>query len=195
MDDVNTSDARRIAASYWFEREAGEPGDETTDDETMPALTGPPDAVGQMATRGTWVEIVVDQAVRRGDFDNLPLAGKPLPDVNVRDPDWWLKGLVRREGLTGEGLVPEALRLRAEDERMHARLDDLRHEHQVRATLTEFNQRIVEARRQLAGGPPVVTPLRDIDAEVTAWHERRAVRSLTQVPTQRPGWLARLLGR
>ena len=190
MGDVNISDARRDAASYWFEREAGEP----TDDAPTPA--GPPDAVGRMDTRGTWVEIMVDQAVRRGDFDDLPLAGKPLPDLDFRDPDWWLKGKIRNEGLSGEGLVPEALLLRAEDERMHDRLDDLRHEQQVRAALAEFNRRIVEARRQLTGGPPVVTPLRDIDAEVAVWHERRAAaRSLTQVPTQRPGWLARLLGR
>ena len=193
MDDVNTTDARRIAASYWFEREAGEP-DETMDD-TTPTPAGPPDAVGQMDTRGTWVELLVDQAVRRGDFDNLPLAGRPLPDLDFGDPDWWIKSKVRREGLTGEGMLPEALLLRAEDERMHTRLDDLRHELQVRTTLAEFNRRVVEARRQLAGGPPVVTPLRDIDTEVTAWHERRAARAMTHVPTQRPGWLARLLGR
>jgi len=190
VSGVNIADPRRETASYWFEREAGE-----TDDET-PTPAGPPDAVGQMATRGTWVEILVDQAVRRGDFDDLPLAGKPLPDLDHRDPDWWFKSLARREGLTGEGVVPEALRLRVEDEQMHSRLDALRHEHQVRTTLTEFNRRIVEARRQLAGGPPVITPLRDIDAEITAWHERRTAASrLAQVPTQRPGWLAWLFGR
>jgi hypothetical protein len=30
----------------------------------------------------------------------------------------------------------------------------------------------VAARRQLMGGPPVVTPLRDVDSEVRAWAER-----------------------
>ena len=193
MEDMNTSDARRIAASYWLEREAYETDDEILDDNPTPA--GPPQAVGQMESRGTWVELLVDQAVRRGDFDNLPLAGRPLPDLELNDPDWWVKSVVRREGLRGEGMVPEALLLRAEDERMHDNLDKLGHEHRVRATLGEFNRRVVEARRQLAGGPPVVTPLRDIDAEVGAWHERRAERAMTQVPTQRPGWLARLLGR
>ncbi|MDR3068179.1 MAG: DUF1992 domain-containing protein [Cellulomonas sp.] len=186
---MSYSDPRHKVASYWFEREAGE------DDYEVPTPPGPPAAVGQMESRGTWVEIIVDQAVRRGDFDDLPLAGQPLPDLDFRDPDWWLKGMVRRDGLTGEGVVPEALLLRAEDERLGDRLDAMRHEQQVRTTLTEFNRRIVEARRQLAGGPPVVTPLRDIEAEVAAWHQRRADRGLTQVPTQRPGWLARLLGR
>ena len=37
----------------------------------------------------------------------------------------------------------------------------------------EFNARIVSARRQLMGGPPVVTPLRDVEREVAAWRARR----------------------
>ena len=195
MDGMNASDARRIAASYWFEREVADTADDILDENLAPTPAGPPQAVGQMESRGTWVEILVDQAVRRGDFDNLPLAGRPLPDLDFNDPDWWVKGMVRREGLSGEGMIPEALQLRVEDERMHEHLDTLRNEYRVRDTLAEFNRRVVEARRQLAGGPPVVTPLRDIDAEVAGWHERRAERALTQVPTQRPGWLARLLGR
>jgi hypothetical protein len=46
----------------------------------------------------------------------------------------------------------------------------------VREMLQDFNARVVEARRQLQGGPPVVTPLRDVDAEVAAWHARREAR-------------------
>jgi hypothetical protein len=46
----------------------------------------------------------------------------------------------------------------------------------VREILTDFNARIVEARRQLQGGPPVVTPTRDIEEEVARWRERQAVR-------------------
>ena len=34
-------------------------------------------------------------------------------------------------------------------------------------------RRVVDARRQLTGGPPVVTPTRDVEAEVEAWRERR----------------------
>ena len=39
----------------------------------------------------------------------------------------------------------------------------------MREVLVEFNARIVAARRQLMGGPPVVTPLRDVEREVSAW--------------------------
>ena len=43
----------------------------------------------------------------------------------------------------------------------------------MRAAVEEFNARIVSARRQLMGGPPVVTPLRDVEREVREWHARR----------------------
>ncbi len=39
--------------------------------------------------------------------------------------------------------------------------------------MADFNRRVVEARRQLQGGPPVVTPTRDAEAEVAAWRDRR----------------------
>ena len=48
-----------------------------------------------------------------------------------------------------------------------------RREDDVREAVEDFNRRVIEARRQLLGGPPVVTPTRDVDAEVRAWRERR----------------------
>ena len=50
----------------------------------------------------------------------------------------------------------------------------------VRQAIDDFNARIVEARRQLQGGPPVITPLRDPDEEVAAWHRRRTERVAQQ---------------
>ncbi|WP_175984925.1 hypothetical protein [Microbacterium tenebrionis] len=41
---------------------------------------------------------------------------------------------------------------------------------------------MIEARRQLLGGPPVVTKTRDVDAEARRWRERRATRAATDVP-------------
>jgi hypothetical protein len=46
----------------------------------------------------------------------------------------------------------------------------------VRRVVEDFNRRVIEARRQLTGGPPVVTPTRDVDHEIQAWRERRAAR-------------------
>jgi hypothetical protein len=135
-----------------------------------------PDAVGRetMAARAQYVEITIQQAMRRGDFDDLPGAGKPLDLGRPDDPDWWIRRKIERERLTGLG--PPALTLRTENAEVEARLDATGSEQRVRELLADFNARIVEARRQLQGGPPVVTPTRDIEQEVADWRARRAAR-------------------
>lgn len=123
---------------------------------------------------GRWVELEIQRAIRRGDFDDLPGAGKPLPDRgDEHDPEWWLKRLVEREQLN---LLPPALALRTEDAQLEQTLDRMGSERQVREHVEDFNARIVDARRQLQGGPPVVTPTRDVDDEVARWQARRRAR-------------------
>ncbi|MCU1445420.1 DUF1992 domain-containing protein [Cryobacterium sp.] len=124
-----------------------------------------------MDARAHFVEISIQQAMRRGDFDNLPGAGKPLTGLDNHDPDWWIKQKIEREQITGLG--PPALTLRTEDAGLDARLDTLFSEAQVCEVLDDFNHRVIDARRQLRGGPPVITPLRDVDAELARWRERR----------------------
>ena len=121
-----------------------------------------------------WVDRQVRAAMARGEFDNLPGAGKPLNLPDRHDPDWWVKALIEREKITG--VLPPALGLRREDAELDAELDRLGSEEEVRRTLADFNQRVVAARRQLEGGPPVVTPLREVEDEVNAWRQRRAER-------------------
>ena len=110
----------------------------------------------------------------RGEFDNLPGAGKPLKLPDRHDPDWWVKSLIEREKITG--VLPPALALRREDAELDGELDRMGSEEEVRRALADFNARVVAARRQLQGGPPVVTPTRDVEDEVNAWRQRRAER-------------------
>jgi Domain of unknown function (DUF1992) len=133
-------------------------------------------AGGSLSTdRAAQADAAVRDAIARGEFDNLSLAGKPIPGLGQQlDPDWWVKGLIEREKLTG--LAPEPFLLRTEDATLDQRLDALYTEQQVREVLVAFNRRVIEARRQLLGGPPVVTPVRDVDLEVRRWHERRSAR-------------------
>ncbi len=133
-----------------------------------------------------WVDQQIRAAMARGEFDDLPYAGKPLPShlTDQTDPDWWLKGLIEREKVTG--VLPEALQLRKDDRELEARLDRIARPDDVREAVTEFNRRVVEARRQLAGGPPVITALRDVEDEVTAWFERRRTRSARPTPAEPP---------
>lgn len=132
-------------------------------------------AAQRMERQTLWVDLQVQRAVQRGDFDNLPGAGKPIPGLErPHDPDWWVKQLIQREQITG--VLPPALALRREDAELQALLDRQTSEPAVRNTLSEFNARVVAARRQLLGGPPVVTYTRDVDAEVAAWRERLRAR-------------------
>ena len=144
----------------------------------------PDDAVaGARARRvehqSKWVDLQVRQAMERGDFDDLPGAGKPIRGLGgTHDPQWWVKGLIEREKITGVG--PAALLVRKEDAELDARLDRETTAEGVRRVVEDFNGRVVSARRQLQGGPPVITPTRDLDAEVAAWRERRAARRAQQ---------------
>jgi hypothetical protein len=134
--------------------------------------TGRDAAANRIRHQAQWVDQQVRQAMARGDFDDLPGAGRPIEGLGTdHDPDWWLKKLVEREQITG--VLPEALQLRKDDLQLDALLDRQPNEEHVRRELAAFNRRVVEARRQLLGGPPVVTPTRDVEREVAAWRERR----------------------
>ncbi|MGH1563224.1 DUF1992 domain-containing protein [Mumia sp. DW29H23] len=142
---------------------ARRPGDGRVDPETV--------AVQQ----ASYVDQQIRAAMARGEFDDLPLHGKPIPGLgDAHDPDWWVKRLIDREHITG--VLPEALQLRKDDAALDATLDRLGAETAVREAVEAFNRRVVEARRQLRGGPPVITPPRDVDAEVRRWSERRRAR-------------------
>ena len=166
-------DARLNVARYEIDRLAREAGEQVAPD----GEAAEKDSAGQsmMEARAQYVEITIQQAIRRGDFDNLPGAGKPIENLGgTYDPDWWIRQKIESEKLTGLG--PPALTLRTENAGLDARIDSATSEKQVRDLLEDFNKRVVHARRQLQGGPPVVTPPRDIDAEVVGWRSRRDAR-------------------
>lgn len=177
---MTEDDPVRRAAQYRVDRETAREAAEAAADANAPQPDDEADGDGParlrlpLENRGQWVDELVRQAMARGEFDDLPLAGKPIPGLGARyDPDWWLKNLVEREQITG--ILPPA-QLRADDARLRDELDRQFSEESVREVLAEFNARVVDARRQLLGGPPVVTPLRDVEEEVSLWRERRAAR-------------------
>jgi hypothetical protein len=139
------------------------------------------------------VEYLIRDAMAQGKFDNLKYAGKPIPGLGEPyDPDWWVKGLLQRENVSGLG--PKAILLRTEDAELDARLDAQFTEKQVRDILEDFNARVIDARRQLQGGPPVITKTRDVEAEVARWQERRTARAaeLPSEPEPKRSWWQRL---
>jgi hypothetical protein len=135
-------------------------------------------AAARMAQQHTWVDLQIRQAMERGDFDDLPGAGKPIKDLGEHhDPNWWLKKLVEREHIA---VLPPSLALRKEDAELDEVLDKLNTEGDVRRHVTDFNERVVATRYRAPEGPPLITMPRDVDETVTAWGERRTARIAEQ---------------
>ena len=133
--------------------------------------TGKSAAAQRMQRKNEWVDHQLRLAMERGEFDNLPGAGKPIKDLGAQhDPDWWIKRLVERENITG--VLPPALQLRKDDAELDASLDQHTAESEVRRLLEEFNARVMKARYTPVDGPPLITMPRDVDTEVAAWRAR-----------------------
>ncbi|MFJ4046108.1 DUF1992 domain-containing protein [Microbacterium sp. NPDC089987] len=161
------SEAMSNAGRYRARRDSGDRAEIEPETEAPMVLNS--------QNKAEFVETAIQLAIRRGEFDNLPGAGKPLEGLGTHhDPDWWIRRKIENENLSGLGRP--ALMLRVEDRELDGELDLLGREEDVRTVLEDFNRRVIGARRQLLGGPPVVTQPRDVDAEVAAWRERRAAR-------------------
>ena len=118
-------------------------------------------------------DLQIRRAIDRGEFYDLPGSGKPIDLSDSHDPDWWLKRLMKREGLV---MLSPSIQLRKDDAALDAQLDRLSSEKDVRREIEEFNSRVIRARYELPSGPPLVTMPRDVDQTVRSWAERRARR-------------------
>lgn len=116
----------------------------------------------------SWVDRQIREAIERGEFDDLPGAGKPLQLSD--DPDWWIKQKIAREDL--EGLLPTPLALKREAERIELTLAEVRTEAEARAIVEDLNARIKEYYLGLDQGPRVVIGLVDLASVLGRWRER-----------------------
>jgi hypothetical protein len=148
----------------------------------------------------TWVDRQIREAAARGDFDDLPGAGKPLPGRGAPDDeDWWLRGFLRREELATDALLPPGLRLRKQVEELSGTVARLRSEAAVRAAAEELNERIQDYLRAPLGPWRPLAPV-DVDDVVAQWRADRraaaeAVRSAEPAaphPAPRSRWWRRL---
>ena len=144
----------------------------------------------------SWVDQQIAEAAERGAFDNLPGAGQPIPRGGGADA--WLRDYLRREGVSGDELLPTPLRLRKEMERLAGTLEELGSEQEVREVVKGLNRRIVEWRR-IPTGPAIFLRLVDEDAMVTRWRDAHrtppspapAAPPAGDSPAGRPRWWRR----
>ena len=146
----------------------------------------------------TWIEKQIREAQARGDFENLPGAGKPIAGRGEPDDElWWLKGYLAREKL--DFVLPTSLKLRKEIEDLPERVDRERREYDVRNVVADLNERIRTENRWPTPGPPLNRMPVDLEAVVAGWHERRAARQPAAPPAaeapagpeRRPWWRRR----
>ncbi len=151
----------------------------------LPTTPGTSAAAARIHNQASWVDQQIRVAMAKGDFDNLPGAGKPIKDLGPQhDPDWWLKKLIEREQVSG--VLPPSLQLRKDDAELDGRLDEMSAESEVRREVEAFNVRVMKARYTPVDGPPLVTQPRDTEATVTAWRERREARRASLAAQRRP---------
>jgi len=131
-----------------------------------------------MASQPWWespVEKQIREAQERGEFDNLPGAGKPLDLSDSGDPDWWVKRFAARENLDLGGALPGALALRKEAAGYPEALADVRTEANVREIIEDYNRRVLADRLRPAVGnlPPMLAKTLDVDEMVARWRSLR----------------------
>jgi len=114
----------------------------------------------------TWVERQIRVAQERGDFDNLPGAGKPLPNRRGGALEWMAQKL-RDENL--DAPLPPSLAIPKEIEALPATLRKLRTEREVRELVDDLNARIEAVHRNPPQGPPLRQGPLDVDEVLAAW--------------------------
>jgi len=99
-----------------------------------------------------WVEAQIRVAIEEGAFDNLPGAGKPLPNLDQEDPlSWWVKQLAQREQIS---VLPPSLALLRKVEMEIAAIEQLHDEATVRCRVVALNVEIAKVNATVVEGPP-----------------------------------------
>lgn len=113
----------------------------------------------------SWIDRQIREAMERGEFDNLPGAGRPLEMDSSED--WWIKAKMRRENL--DAVLPGPLALRREVEGIDEAVADCRTEGEVRERCEDLNERVRDHYRRPQVGPRIIVRLVDPDAVVARW--------------------------
>lgn len=118
----------------------------------------------------SWIDRQIREATERGEFENLPGAGKPLRGESVPyDEMWWVKEKMRREGVSH---LPPSLALRKEADEEYAAALAARTEREVRQRVEALNEKLRRAVLANLTGPTVSLAPYDVEHAVAEW--RRA---------------------
>ena len=120
----------------------------------------------------SWIDRQIREATERGEFENLPGAGKPIKGLDGRDDEnWWIKGLIERENITG--VLPGPLLLRKEVAEISETVSGCRTEEAVREIVADLNARIADSRSRGVDGPNIFVRSVDVERVLREWRERQ----------------------
>jgi len=132
----------------------------------------------------TWIDEQIRVAREQGAFDNLPGAGKPLPDLDQEyDLAVWVKQLVHREQLS---ILPPSLELLRKVEKELAAIEKLHDEATVRHRIAALNVEIAKVNATEIDGPPTRLSTLDVDKVVVRWRRTRLANSHGSSPASQP---------
>ena len=119
----------------------------------------------------SFVEQQIREARERGEFDNLPGHGQPLPDIDrPRDELWWVRKKLQREEVS---YAPPAIALRREVDDALAAIAAASSEDEVRRLVDAINERIRYVNSHTISGPPTTIGVLDVDKHVERWRATR----------------------
>ena len=119
----------------------------------------------------SWIDKQIREAQARGEFDDLPGKGKPLPDIDrQRDELWWVRRKLRDEEIS---VLPPSMQVRNDLDEVRRRIAATDDEQTVRALVAEINEKIREVNRTVVSGPPTTLAPLDVERAVESWRAER----------------------
>lgn len=114
-----------------------------------------------------WIDRQIREATERGEFDNLPGAGKPLNLGDPNDELWWVRRKLKDEDLSAA--LPTSLQLRKEKAAIQDALAGVRSAQLAKELIEDLNARIRDANVRQVEGVPIFTAPLDVEATLEEW--------------------------
>ena len=118
----------------------------------------------------SWIDRQIREAEKQGEFEDLPGAGQPLPDLDKpHDELWWVRDKLRREDLS---YMSPSVALRKQARDALAAAFDAPTEAEARKIIADINTKIRDANRTGLPGPALMLVPYNVERVLRDWRDR-----------------------